>query len=222
RTCGLIANIALGTPVVLVAFLPLGILYYGIQKYYISTSRQLKRLESVSRSPIYSHFSETVAGASSIRAYGAIHRFIDESNRKVDINHTCYYPSVVSTRWLTVRLEFLGNCSVFFTALFSVLYRGSLSPGKAGLAITSALSITSALNLLVRGSTDLESNIVSVERIIEYTKEKQEAEWFGDTSKLDKSWPSKGAIDFNNYSTRYREGLDLILKRIDVNIAPGT
>ncbi|CAG2181441.1 unnamed protein product, partial [Oppiella nova] len=181
-----------------------------------------KRLDSVSRSPIYSHFSETVTGASSIRAYGAIQRFIEESNRKVDENHSCYYSSVVSSRWLTVRLEFLGNCVVFFTSLFAVLYRGTLSPGNAGLSINSALQITATLNQLVKGSTDLESNIVSVERIIEYTKEEQEAEWFRDESKLNESWPSNGAISFNRYSTRYREGLDLILKQIDVNIEPGT
>ena len=111
RSLSSIANIAFGTPIVLVSFVPLGVLYYAIQKYYISTSRQLKRLDSVSRSPIYSHFSETVNGCSSIRAYKASNRFIAESNRKVDVNHSCYYASVVSSRWLTVRLEFLGLTS---------------------------------------------------------------------------------------------------------------
>ena len=109
RAMGSVVTIGMGIPIVLVAFIPLGIVYYGIQKYYISTSRQLKRLDSVSRSPIYSHFSETIAGVSSIRAYNAIERFIDESNRRVDENHCCYYASLVSSRWLTVRLEFLGN-----------------------------------------------------------------------------------------------------------------
>jgi ABC-type multidrug transport system fused ATPase/permease subunit len=116
----------------------------------------------------------------------------------------------------------IGNCVVFFTALFAVLYRGTLSPGNAGLSISYALTITATLNLLVRGSTDLESNIVSVERIIEYTKIPQEAEWFGDTSKLGDIWPSNGEIGFCHYSTRYREGLDLILRQISLNIKAGT
>ncbi len=106
--------------------------------------------------------------------------------------------------------------------MFAVLYRGTLSPGNAGLSISYALTITATLNLLVRGSTDLESNIVSVERIIEYTKIPQEDEWFGDTSKLGDIWPSNGEIGFCHYSTRYREGLDLILRQVSLNIKAGT
>jgi len=70
-----------------------------LQRFYVATSRQLKRLESVSRSPIYSHFSETVTGASSIRAYGAESKFILQSEQKVDFNQTCYYPSIVANRY---------------------------------------------------------------------------------------------------------------------------
>ena len=111
---------------------------------------------------------------------------------------------------------------MFFTALFAVFYRGSLSPGNAGLSISYALTITATLNLLVRGSTDLESNIISVERLMEYTKIEQEANWFGDISKLGTVWPSMGAIGFCHYSARYREGLDLILRQITLCINPGT
>jgi ATP-binding cassette subfamily C (CFTR/MRP) protein 1 len=108
RALTTIIIIAIGTPLALISFIPLGILYYWIQKYYISTSRQLKRLESASRSPIYSHFSETVTGVSSIRSYNSMQRFVNELNQKVDVNHSCLYASLVSSRWLTVRLEFLG------------------------------------------------------------------------------------------------------------------
>lgn len=77
---------------------PIGILYYFIQRFYVATSRQLKRIESVSRSPIYSHFGETVTGASTIRAYQAQQRFIDESEAKLDMNQICYYPSLIANR----------------------------------------------------------------------------------------------------------------------------
>jgi len=71
----------------------------------VATSRQLKRLESVSRSPIYSHFSETVTGATSIRAYGVESKFILQSEQKVDFNQTCYYPSTVANRYLVLIFD---------------------------------------------------------------------------------------------------------------------
>lgn len=78
--------------------IPIGILYYFIQRFYVATSRQLKRIESISRSPIYSHFGETVTGVSTIRAYQAQQRFINESESKLDINQICYYPSLIANR----------------------------------------------------------------------------------------------------------------------------
>ena len=156
------------------AIFPLAVIYYLIQRIYISSSRQLKRIESTTRSPIYNHFSETVNGSASIRAYGVSDKFIDESNKRVDDNHICYYPSFTAARWLAIRLEFLGYSIVFMAAIFAVLSRYSLSPGIAGLAISYSLNITSILGMFVRSATDLETNIVSVERCLEYTETKTE------------------------------------------------
>jgi ATP-binding cassette subfamily C (CFTR/MRP) protein 1 len=93
-----ITIITISTPWFLAAIIPLGIIYYLIQRFYVATSRQLKRLESISRSPIYSHFSETLTGCTTIRAYGMQHRFILESERTVDSNQRCYFPSIVANR----------------------------------------------------------------------------------------------------------------------------
>jgi len=162
--------ISLETPIILVAIFPLTIIYYFFQRIYISTSRQLKRIDSTSRSPIYNHFSETVNGSTSIRAYGASDKFIEESNKRVDDNHICYYPSFTASRWLAIRLEFLGYCIVFLAAVFAVISRGSISPGIAGLALSYSLNLTGVLNMFVRSVTDLETNIVSVERCLQYTE----------------------------------------------------
>ena len=89
----------------------------------MATSRELKRLESVSRSPIYSHFGETVNGVQTIRAYNLQKSFIDESEAKVDNNQKANYPSVVANRWLSVRLESVGNLIIFMSTLFAVLNR---------------------------------------------------------------------------------------------------
>lgn len=70
----------------------------SVQRFYVASSRQLKRLESVSRSPIYTHFNETLLGTSVIRAFGEQERFICESDRRVDHNQKAYYPSIVANR----------------------------------------------------------------------------------------------------------------------------
>ncbi|GFR29928.1 multidrug resistance-associated protein 1 [Trichonephila clavata] len=220
RALGAVIVISLETPFFLLACLPLIILYYFLQKFYIPTSRQLKRLESTTRSPVYSHFSETVTGASSIRAYEASNIFMTHSNNLVDINHESYYPSLGASRWLSIRLEFLGYSIVFLAALFAVFLRDTLSPGIAGLSVSYALQVTGILNMLVRATADVETNIVAVERCLEYTKTPVEAEWYNKKTKPDDAWPQEGQIKFDNYSTRYREGLELVLKEITCVIKP--
>lgn len=126
-----------------VVIIPIGIIYYFLQRFYVATSRQLQRLVSVSRSPIYSHFGETITGAQSIRAFGQQNRFILESERKVDLHQTCYYPSIISRRWLALRLEMIGNLIIFFAALFAVLSKGpNQSAGFVGLSITYSLQVS--------------------------------------------------------------------------------
>ncbi|XP_054717541.1 multidrug resistance-associated protein 1-like [Uloborus diversus] len=212
--------ISLETPIFIVVCIPLAILYYFLQKFYIPTSRQLKRLESTTRSPIYSHFSETVTGSTCIRAFGAESTFKNRSDELVDINNESYYPSLGASRWLSIRLEFLGYTIVFLAALIAVLTRGTLSPGIAGLSVSYALQITAILNMLVRATADVETNIVAVERCLEYTKTPTEAEWVNEQNKPDDSWPFDGTIKFDEYSTRYREGLELVLKDINCVINP--
>ncbi|OTF76282.1 hypothetical protein BLA29_014307, partial [Euroglyphus maynei] len=96
-------------------------------------------------------------------------------------------------------------------ALFAVLSRDVLSPGLAGLAISYSLNITQVIGMFVRTLTDVETNIISVERILEYTEVEQEKNYHQDYGKPSRQWPKKGEIKFESYSTRYRQGLDLVL-----------
>ncbi|XP_033169172.1 multidrug resistance-associated protein 1 isoform X11 [Drosophila mauritiana] len=216
-----IVVISLSTPIFLAVIVPIAFLYYFAQRFYVATSRQLMRLESVSRSPIYSHFSETVTGASTIRAYNVGDRFIEESDAKVDKNQVCKYPSVIANRWLAIRLEMVGNLIILFASLFAVL-GGQTNPGLVGLSVSYALQVTQTLNWLVRMSSDIETNIVSVERIKEYGETKQEAPWELEQDKnKPKNWPQEGHVEFQNFQVRYREGLDLVLRGVSFNIKGG-
>ncbi|XP_075949233.1 ATP-binding cassette sub-family C member 3 isoform X3 [Anarhichas minor] len=209
------------TPMFLIVIAPLMVFYWWVQRFYVATSRQLKRLESVSRSPIYSHFSETVTGSSVIRAYGRHSAFVVMSDMKVDENQKSYYPGIVSNRWLGVRIEFIGNCMVLFAAVFAVTGKENLNPGLVGLSVSYALQVTMSLNWMVRMTSDLESNIVAVERVKEYSETKTEAPWEVEDKKPPPEWPMEGNVEFHNYSVRYREGLDLVLKNLTMSVKGG-
>uniref|UniRef100_A0A8C9SM16 ATP-binding cassette, sub-family C (CFTR/MRP), member 3 n=1 Tax=Scleropages formosus TaxID=113540 RepID=A0A8C9SM16_SCLFO len=209
------------TPIFAVVIAPLALIYFFVQRFYVATSRQLKRLESVSRSPIYSHFSETITGTSVIRAFGRHNAFVLLSDLKVDENQKSCYPGIVSNRWLGVRIEFIGNCIVLFAALFAVIGKDSLSPGLVGLSVSYALQVTMSLNWMVRMTSDLESNIVAVERVKEYSETETEAPWDVEDKKPPPEWPQTGKVEFLNYSVRYREGLDLVLKNLTLSIKGG-
>ncbi|EGT49215.1 hypothetical protein CAEBREN_16379 [Caenorhabditis brenneri] len=216
--------IIISTPLFAAVILPLALIYLVFLKFYVPTSRQLKRLESVHRSPIYSHFGETIQGAASIRAFNKVNEFRDHSGRIVDTFIRCRYSSLVSNRWLAVRLEFVGNCIIFFAALFAVLskeFGWVTSPGLIGVSVSYALNITEVLNFAVRMVSDIEANIVSVERVNEYTNTPTEAPWRIEGHAPAPGWPSKGIVKFDRYSTRYREGLDLVLEDISADVGAG-
>jgi ATP-binding cassette subfamily C (CFTR/MRP) protein 1 len=211
------------TPSFIALILPLGALYLYIQRYYLRTSRELKRLDSVSRSPIYAHFQESLSGMSTIRAYHQQKRFELENEWRVDANLRAYYPSISANRWLAVRLEFIGSVIILASAGFAIVSVSShsgLSAGMVGLAMSYALQITQSLNWIVRQTVEVETNIVSVERVLEYAALPSEAPEIISKNRPPISWPSQGALTFNNYSTRYRPGLDLVLKNINLEIKP--
>ncbi|XP_030339202.1 multidrug resistance-associated protein 1-like isoform X2 [Strigops habroptila] len=186
--------------------------------FYVVTSCQLRRIEAVSRSPIYSHISETFQGSSVIRAYKDQERFILKSNFLVDENQRICFPGAVADRWLATNLELLGNGIVLFAALFAAMGRTYLSPGTAGFSISYALQITGVLNWMVRSWTEIENNIVSVERVREYLRTPKEAPWTLNDKPQGQVWLTEGKIEFRNYSLRYRPNLELALKHVNLSI----
>lgn len=213
--------ISVTAPPFVALIIPLGAMYVWIQRYYLRSSRELKRLDSVSRSPIYAHFQESLGGISTIRAYRQQDRFELENEWRVDANLRAYFPSISANRWLAVRLEFIGAIVILAAAGFPVIAvaTGSKpSAGMVGLALSYGLQITTSLNWIVRQTVEVETNIVSVERVLEYAELPSEAPEIIHRSRPPVSWPSRGEIEFTNYSTRYREGLDLVLKNINLDI----
>ncbi|XP_066455218.1 multidrug resistance-associated protein 1-like isoform X2 [Eleutherodactylus coqui] len=210
---GTVLVIVFATPLFSLAIVPIGFLYLVIQRYYIASSRQIRRLDGASRSPVISHFSETLQGASTIRAFRHQERFIGQNKDVINENLVCYYNNVISNRWLAVRLEFLGNLVVFFAALFAVQAGNKMTSGTVGLSITYALNITQTLNFWVRKACEIETNGVAIERVCEYEEMEKEAPWILPRRPV-AEWPDRGVIEFTNYQARYREDHDLALRDV--------
>ncbi|CAO1628044.1 unnamed protein product [Parajaminaea phylloscopi] len=223
---GVLIVITASVPPFLVAIIPLYFAYRAILRYYLATSRELKRLDAVSKSPIFSWFQESLGGLSTIRAFGQTPRFTATNESRVDRNQQAYFPSVSTNRWLAVRIELMGATIILVASALAVtLITRSVSAidaGLVGLMMSQALSTTQALNWVVRSASEVEQNIVSVERAIQYTELPTEAPYHSkDGSEPPKSWPSSGAIEFRDFSTRYRENLPLVLKNLNFSVKAG-
>ncbi|KAJ7245130.1 multidrug resistance-associated ABC transporter [Mycena haematopus] len=209
-------------PLFLLSIIPLGWFYLRVMKYYLATSRELKRLDAVSKSPIFAWFSESLAGVSTIRSFNQQSIFIKANQRHIDRNQICYLPSISVNRWLAVRLEIVGAVIILVVAVLALvgLITTGVDAGLVGLVLAYAMNATSSLNWVVRSASDVEQNIVSVERILHQIDVPPEAPQYIPEAKPKNDWPSQGKIEFHNYSTRYRAELDLVLKNISLTIAP--
>ncbi|XP_041100195.1 multidrug resistance-associated protein 1-like, partial [Polyodon spathula] len=182
-------------------------------RYYIASSRQIRRLDGASRSPVISHFNETLFGVSTIRAYGYQDQFINQNKQVLNENLLCYYNNVISNRWLAVRLEFVGILMIFLAAIFMVYNKDSMDSGTVGLAMSYALNITATLNFWVRKACEIETNAVAIERVYEYAEMEKEAPWVL-SKRPPQRWPSQGIVEFINYEARYKKDLEPALKDI--------
>ena len=183
-----IGSILFVTPWFGVAIVPLAFFYFRFLNYFRLVSRETKRLDSISRSPVYSQFSETLGGLSTIRAYGLSERFMGQFETKIDENTRAYYNNKSADRWLAARLELIGAfiagaagffaCNVAITNSVSGQNSNSNFASLAGLSLTQAISVTSLLNWCVRSFAQLEAGMNACERILYYTESiPQEAAW---------------------------------------------
>ncbi|KAG1740326.1 P-loop containing nucleoside triphosphate hydrolase protein [Suillus lakei] len=186
-------------PPFLIAVVPLTWFYSKVTAYYLATSRELKRLDAVSRSPIFAWFSESLAGLSTIRAYDQQSVFIANNARRIDRNQLCYLPSTAVNRWLAVRLEFVGAVIIFVTAVLAIsaVVTSNVDAGLVGLVLSYALNTTGSLNWFVRSASEVEQNVVSVERIVHYAKDLEpEAPYEIPENKPASEWPTAGEVEF--------------------------
>uniref|UniRef100_A0A8B9LMH7 ATP-binding cassette, sub-family C (CFTR/MRP), member 8b n=1 Tax=Astyanax mexicanus TaxID=7994 RepID=A0A8B9LMH7_ASTMX len=210
------------TPIFLIALLPLAVAYYFIQKYFRMASRDLQQLEDSTQIPLLSHFSQTIEGLITIRAFRHEQRFRKKLLEYTDANNIASLFLTAANRWLEVRMEYIGAFVVLIAAVASItsaLY-SELSAGLVGLGLTYALMVSNYLNWMVRNLADMEVQLGCVKRISSLLHTEPE-NYTGDLTQVPSLWPKYGEIQIENLSVGYGSSLKPVLKRVNAHIKPG-
>ncbi|GAA5840283.1 hypothetical protein JCM9279_002335 [Rhodotorula babjevae] len=204
-------------------FIPPAVLIVWLYAYYalmfVKTSRDLRRLESNARSPIFSKFGETLQGIVTVRAFGSERRFLKGLWDSVDRMQAVAYASAMSNRYLLWRFDCLGAVAVT-TTIYLALFTG-LSPGVAALAITSAQGLVQSIYWLCRWWSALEVDLNAVERITELLKTPQEPPQVIPGTRPPATWPSSvGGISVEQLVLSYAPDLPPVVKDVSFDIPP--
>ncbi|KNE72605.1 hypothetical protein AMAG_17047 [Allomyces macrogynus ATCC 38327] len=219
QAIGILITIIVATPWIVLVLIPITAIFLVIQRLYLNVSREVQRLYLVYASPVYQHYTESLDGLGVIRAYGHVDRFESNAEKKLDNASKAFYNMISTNRWLFVQLQIIGNLIIGAISLLAVLTPTS-GTAVVGTSLQYSLDITFMLSALIRMLSQLENALVSVERIKEYSELPTEAP--EETSfDLDEAWPAKGAIEFKDYTTSYREGLEPVLKHVNLSIKAG-
>ncbi|CAN4093072.1 unnamed protein product [Withania somnifera] len=193
--------------------IPLGWLNVWYRGYYLSTSRELTRLDSVTKAPVIHHFSESISGVMTIRCFRKQEIFCQENVNGVNAG---------SNEWLGFRVELLGSLLLCVTAAFMIVLPSSIiKPESIGLSQSYGLSLNSVLFWSIFISFFVENRMVSVERLKQFSCIPSEAEWRKTDFVPPPNWPSHGNVELENLQVRYRPNTPLVLKGITLTIRGG-
>ena len=207
------------------AIMPLLLLFYAAYLYYQSTSREVKRLDSITRSPVYAQFGEALNGLSTIRAYKAYDRMANINGKSMDNNIRFTLVNMSANRWLAIRLETLGGIMIWLTATFAVMQNGRAENQEAfastmGLLLSYALNITGLLTGVLRLASLAENSLNAVERVGTYIDLPSEGPSIIESNRPPPGWPSSGSIKFEDVVLRYRSELPPVLHGLSFTISP--
>ena len=218
--------IVAAVPVMFLFFIPILLIYYRIQNSYRRVAREVKRLDSIARSPRYAHFKETLQGLTLIRAFGVESWFNNIFLNRLNQSHQMYYNHFLVNRWFSVRVPLIGGLIASTTAIFLALgaYKGYVGPGICGLVLIYAMSFWRQLNWAIRIFSDIEARMTSVERLHYYCElpaEEVESLKTHDSNEAHDKIISKGEIQFKNLNVRYATHLPLVLSDVSFSIRGG-
>ncbi|TMW67880.1 hypothetical protein Poli38472_007552 [Pythium oligandrum] len=205
--------------------IPIIVLYVVIAQFYLAPAREIMRLLKTIEAPVYSHLSESIEGGLVIRAFGHNHvsRFESAVDYKINTANKAWYAYLCVTQWFALHIRLLGSVLVFVVAYSLILLHASLSSAIIGLAFSYILKASQSVEGIVHAWSNVETAMVSPERMQQYIDNEQEAPQR--ISSMDPptspAWPSSGSIQFKNVSFRYKESGRLVLKNLDFSVYGG-
>uniref|UniRef100_A0ABK0LI83 ATP binding cassette subfamily C member 4 n=1 Tax=Rattus norvegicus TaxID=10116 RepID=A0ABK0LI83_RAT len=208
-----IAVAAAVIPWILIPLVPLSIIFVVLRRYFLETSRDVKRLESTTRSPVFSHLSSSLQGLWTIRAYKAEERCQELFDAHQDLHSEAWFLFLTTSRWFAVRLDAICAVFVIVVAFGSLVLAKTLDAGQVGLALSYSLTLMGMFQWSVRQSAEVENMMISVERVIEYTDLEKEAPWEC-RKRPPPGWPHEGVIVFDNVNFTYSLDGPLVLKHL--------
>ncbi|PSN38190.1 hypothetical protein C0J52_15039, partial [Blattella germanica] len=214
---------AVVTPWFLIVAVPICAVYFVTQRFYRCSSRELQRLDSITRSPIFSHFSETLGGLTTIRAFGHQQRFRNLLFKKADAHTNAFLIMNTSNRWLGVALDYLGGVIVLMSvvaALLTASFCPTVTSSLVGLAVNYTLLVPIYLNWVVKFLADMEMYMGAVERVQQYALTPVE-DYRPKGISVPNSWPKKGDIMFEGVSLRYDENREPVISNLTLRIPAG-
>ncbi|KAL2171894.1 hypothetical protein VTG60DRAFT_1281 [Thermothelomyces hinnuleus] len=192
------------------------VLYVAVAREYITAAREVKRINSVSHSPIYDQFSSVLSGLSTIRAFHRTRSYMDRMYALIDNSSKATWMLQLSTRWMAFRMGVLG--ALFVSVVANAVAFSRVDAALAGFSLAFALRYTNALTSLLQSLTSVELGFNACERVLEYAEIETEAEGGKDAPA---AWPAGGRIEVNNLTVSYTKDLPPVLRDLNFTVGAG-
>jgi len=209
---GIMAVIFVVRPWVMIPTLVLAVLFVFLRRFYMASARDIKRLEGIARSPVFSQLSTSLQGLTTIRAFSAQPLLRAEFDRQQDLHSSAWFAFISATRWFGVWLDWIVVIYLALVVYSFLVLGGELLGGEVGLAISNCIMLTGMLQWGVRQSAEVENLMTSVERVMEYSHLDEEDKPTKPENKPPRDWPTKGVIEFKDVFLRYDKDEQDVLK----------
>ncbi|PNP75514.1 hypothetical protein FNYG_11143 [Fusarium nygamai] len=216
-----IVMLSIGTKWMAIAFPFIIAVLVIIQRQYLKTSRQLRLLDLEAKSPLYSHFTETLSGLATIRAFGTHTQCKSINTERLDYSQGPFYLLYCAQRWLTLVLNLVIGAMAILMMGITIKLRGSTGAGYIGLAFVNLTTFSQSIQSLLTWWTMMEASIGAAHRVQQFEKETAQEDVLGQVTSPPDSWPKAGLIELKELSASYLSSVSPVLRNVTFTVQPG-